>query len=332
MIFDWRELPEDLSMPPAPSAAHFDPPLDAWLLSRYADVAAALHDSRLRPAQSDAVGDMAVTRPAAQRALSAARLAEWQAKLEPLAERHALALPVDRPVDLVGEFAEPWCAAVAILVTEPAPDDLGRLLPLAQRVSAVAADPDNAALKPEAAAANAEIERTLAGRSLPMPGAAFVALTQTLPGFLAASWLVLLRHPAQLAALHADPLLITAAVDELLRYAGLARTVVRFAQAPLHLGGARITAGQKVILALNSANRDPLQFSDPNCLDVSRRAAGQLALGAGAHSCVAAGLIRMASAVATAAFVRRFPAAGVCEPVRWRGGSSFRAPAVLFAR
>ena len=332
MSFEWKEKPEDLAMPRPPSAAQFDPSLDAWILSRYADVAAALQDSRLRPAQSEAVPDMAWTRQASQRALPAALLAEWQAKIEPLAQRMATTLPVDRPVDLVAEFAEPLCAELAILVTAAPADDLERLLELARRVSAVAADPDAAALKPQAAAANAEIERSLAAGVFPMAGGAFVGLTQTLPALLATSWLALLRHPTELAALHADPNLIPAAIDELLRYAGLARTVVRFARAPLHLGGADIAAGQKVLLALTSANRDRHQFPDPNRLNVTGRAAGQLALGAGPHSCVGAGLIRMAMAASTRAFVQRFHAAQVCEPVRWRGGSGFRAPAVLFVQ
>jgi cytochrome P450 len=332
MSFEWKEKPEDLSMPPPPAAAHFDPSLEAWILSRYADVAAVLQDSRLRPAQSEAVPDMASTRHASQRALAASQLTEWQAEIEPLAYGQAMALPVDRPVDLVGEFAESWCSSIAVRVTRAPVGDLERLIGLARRVSAVAADPDNAASKPEAAPANAEIERSLATGGFPMAGGAFVGLTQTLPGLLATSWLALLRHPTELAALHADPKLIPAAVDELLRYAGLARTVVRFAQTPLALGGAEIAPGQKVILLLNSANRDPRQFADPNRLDVRRRAAGQLALGAGPHSCVGSGLIRMAMAVSTGAFVQRFHAAEVCEPVRWRGGSGFRAPEVLFAR
>jgi cytochrome P450 len=117
------------------------------------------------------------------------------------------------------------------------------------------------------------------------------------------------------------------AIEELLRYAGLARRVPRSARAPLNLGGAQIAAGQKVKLELNSANRDPEQFAEPNRLDLSRRGVRHLALGAGPQACPGAPLIRMAAKVATSAFVEKFHSAIVCEPIEWRGGASFRAPA-----
>jgi cytochrome P450 len=125
------------------------------------------------------------------------------------------------------------------------------------------------------------------------------------------------------------------AVEELLRYAGLARRITRIAQATLILDGVRIAAGQRVKLELNSANRDPEQFAEPNRLDLTRRGVRHLALGAGPHACPGAPLIRMASKVATSAFVEKFHSASVCEPIEWRGGASFRAPAsvpIFFSR
>jgi len=41
-------------------------------------------------------------------------------------------------------------------------------------------------------------------------------------------------------------------------------------------------------------------------------------------------LMAMVLAVATKMFVERFHAAEVCETVRWRGGTVFRAPAALY--
>ena len=84
-----------------------------------------------------------------------------------------------------------------------------------------------------------------------------------------------------------------------------------------------------MILMLASANRDPEQFPDPDRLDITRAAAGQIALGAGPHSCVGASLIRMAAAVATGAFVSRFDTAMRGTSIEWRGGSGFRWAASL---
>jgi cytochrome P450 len=54
------------------------------------------------------------------------------------------------------------------------------------------------------------------------------------------------------------------------------------------------------------ANRDPEQFPDPDRLDLSRGATGQLALGLGRSSCAGAWLVRAVLAAATSALLRRF--------------------------
>jgi cytochrome P450 len=337
--FGTSERPDDLLMPRPPCAPHFDRVPGAWVVSRYADVLAALHDSRLRPV-SDKTGDRTETyedmrssiRSDTITQLSHSQLSEWQAAIEQLAHSQMAALPRDRPVDLVGDFAEPWCTAVAFIVTGVGSERRARLTELARRVSAAAADPEDSDVKSAAASADSELARHFPASAFPMAGAAFVALAQTLPGFLANAWLALLRHPNELSRLNENPDLMPAAIEELLRYATLARRIMRLAHAHAELGGMRILAGQKVNLALNSANRDPEQFAEPNRLDLTRRAVRHLSLGAGPHSCAGAALIRMASAVATRAFVQKFHAGTVCEPVKWRGGIVFRAPAVLFAR
>jgi cytochrome P450 len=307
---------------------HFDPALGGWVLSQYADVFAALHDPRLSQ-----VGEIshARIRSDTQAALPPSRLAEWQSQIEPLARSTVAALPSDGPVDLVSEFALPWCTELACIVTGADRKNRPRFTELARQVSAAAADPDDAALKSAAAAANDELERSVPSGAIPMAGAAFVALSQTLPAFLARAWLALLRHPGELSRLRENSDLMPGAIEELLRYAGLARMIRRMAKTVVDLGDVRIAEGERVVLMLHAANRDPKQFPDPNRLDVTRRSAGHVAFGSGSHSCVGASLIRMAAAVATGAFVQRFAAADLREPVEWRGGTGFRVPAALYA-
>lgn len=331
----WSERPDDLAVPRPPGPPYFDQDLGEWVFSRYADVLAALHDPRLQPSGDPSESDdekQSSIRCDTQRGLSPIQILEWQVRIEPLAQSRMAALPTRQPVDLVAGFAEPWCADVAVIVTGAAAEDRKRLIELARRVSAATADPGDPGLKAAAVGADSELQRLLPSAAIPMAGAAFVGLAQTLPGFLATAWLALLRHPGELSALQANPDLMTAAVEELLRYAGLARRISRIARASGFVGDTLIPAGQKVNLALKSANRDPEQFVEPNRLDLTRRPVKHVALGAGPHSCAGAGLIRMVAAVATKAFVRQFHAAAVCEPVQWRGGPVFRAPAVLPVR
>ncbi|MFD8754809.1 cytochrome P450 [Kitasatospora sp. NPDC059577] len=128
--------------------------------------------------------------------------------------------------------------------------------------------------------------------------------------------LALLTHPEQLAALRAEPELIDGAVEEFARYDGPAPLAIRrFAREDVGIGGVTVPAGETVLLALGSANRDPGQFADPDRLDLRRRETGHLALGHGIHYCLGAPLARMETAVALTALLRRFPGLALDVPV-----------------
>jgi cytochrome P450 len=334
--FDERYV--DPLLPPQPVAPYHDPSREAWVLSRYADVLAALREPRLRlgrggsgdPRDIDDTSLQLRVRAETLAALSAPKLAQWQARLEPLAFALIDRLPYSRPVDIIEEFARPWSLTTAIIVTGANPTDSERLGSLARQVSLAAADPSNSALQRDVMTANTEIERNLQNSAIPMGGPAFVALSQTLPCFLANAWLALLRHPSELARLRSEPDLMPRAIEELLRYAGLTRKVSRHAIAPLILGNIPIAQGGRVILMLASANRDPEQFPIPDRLELTRRIPGHVAFGVGAHSCVGASLIRTMAAVATRVFVERFAEGQGNNTIEWHGGTGFRWAASLY--
>ena len=326
--------------PAQPQAASFDPALRAWVLSRYDDVLAAFYEPRLRLVASESEDDSEADDNVAQTsqraetlaALSASRLANWQAQIKPLAYTIVATLPADRPVDVIQEFARPWCLKLAVITTGADPLQAERLSALAYQVSieAAAIEPRDVGFKSRVAASNAELESALGSKGLPMAGPAFVALSQTLPCFLANAWLALLQHPAQLARLHAQPDLMPKAIEELLRYAGLVRILFRKATAHIELANVRIASGDRVALLVAVANRDPTKFAEPNRVDVGRHAIAQFSLGGGPHSCVGASLIRMAAAAATAAFTSRFVTAKLSCPVEWRGGFESRWTASIY--
>ncbi|MEJ8634299.1 MULTISPECIES: cytochrome P450 family protein [Streptomyces] len=120
--------------------------------------------------------------------------------------------------------------------------------------------------------------------------------------------LALLRHPAQLAALRADPTRIGPAVEELARYDGPALLAIRrFPVEEVTIGGVTVPAGETVLLSLASADRDPARFPEPDRLDLSRDTAGHLALGHGIHYCLGAPLARLETGIALSALLERFP-------------------------
>jgi cytochrome P450 len=104
--------------------------------------------------------------------------------------------------------------------------------------------------------------------------------------------LILMQHPDQLHLLQRDPALIKPAIEEILRFECPVKIVGRTNLIDRQLGGHTIRAGQRVLVLLGAANRDPGQFHDPECFDITRTPAPHLAFGAGPHFCLGATLSR----------------------------------------
>lgn len=125
----------------------------------------------------------------------------------------------------------------------------------------------------------------------------------------------LLLHPEQTQSLRDGEALIDSAVEELLRYLtilqfGLQRTALE----DVAVDGQQIKAGECVTISLPAANRDPERFDDPDQLDLSRAASGQLAFGHGIHQCIGQQLARIEMRIGYAALFRRFPTLRLAVP------------------
>ncbi|QFR00471.1 cytochrome P450 [Streptomyces phaeolivaceus] len=125
----------------------------------------------------------------------------------------------------------------------------------------------------------------------------------------------LLRHAEQLRRLVADPAVVPAAVEELLRhlpvqYTGLRRIAVE----DVEVGGVTVREGEGVILAVTAGNRDPRVFDDPGMLDVARGSRHHLTFGHGIHQCIGQGLARAQLQIALPAVFERFPGLRLAVP------------------
>ncbi|WP_250003869.1 cytochrome P450 [Actinoplanes sp. M2I2] len=103
----------------------------------------------------------------------------------------------------------------------------------------------------------------------------------------------LLRHPAELARVRADPSLIATAAEEMIRYDSPLHMFVRTAAEDVTIGGVRIPAGASIAALLGAANRDPAVFTAPDAFDVGRSPNPHLGFGAGLHFCLGAPLARI---------------------------------------
>jgi cytochrome P450 len=104
--------------------------------------------------------------------------------------------------------------------------------------------------------------------------------------------LLLMEHPDQLELLQRDPALIKPAIEEILRFECPAKIVGRTNLVERQLGEQTIRPGERVLVLLGAANRDPAQFPDPERFDITRTPAPHLAFGAGPHFCLGAALSR----------------------------------------
>jgi cytochrome P450 len=118
----------------------------------------------------------------------------------------------------------------------------------------------------------------------------------------------LLTHPGELDRLKADPALMPAAVNELLRYdGGVGTGSFRFTRTEIRLGDVVIPPDRILVLSISSANHDDAHFADPDALDLTRPAAAHLAFGHGLHYCVGAPLARMQMEIVLRRLLARYP-------------------------
>ena len=332
-----RDLLDSLS-PPETEEPYFDDVLGPWVLSRHADILAALRSPALSPTgphsrripQSHDERTRLKAREETLEVLSPAQLRAWSDRLTPEVRALADSMPAGRPVDIISEYARPLGLILAAIVTGVDFAKAKSLDETARRVSAYAAEPYDPTLRSGAKSASAELGRCFHSGPEALRDSGFVALSQTMPCLLGNAWFVLLRHPLQWGLLHRQPEMMEQALEELLRYACLSRILFRMAGEDVDLNGFLIRKGQRIILRIVAANRDPERFVHANQLDITRPGAGHLTLGAGLHSCVGASLIRMGAVAITHPLLKRFVTANLMQPVEWHGGSGFRSPLSLW--
>ena len=156
---------------------------------------------------------------------------------------------------------------------------------------------------------------------------------ETTVTLLGSGLFLLFTHPAQLAALRADPDLTPSAIEEIMRYDGpIENSLLRVPLEDVEIAGTVIRKGEGVVALTSVANRDPSVFPDPNRFDVGRRGATHLGFGHGIHFCLGAALARLEADVALRALLARFPTLDLAIPaeqVQWRPPLTTHGPVRL---
>jgi cytochrome P450 len=142
---------------------------------------------------------------------------------------------------------------------------------------------------------------------------------------------LLIEHPEQLEHVRADPKAAGKAVEEVLRMEGAIKLLHRWVTEDLEIRDRAIREGDRVLLVLGSANRDPRKFPEPERFDVTRSPNAHIAFGKGVHACIGAMLARIEMRLAVAAIAARLPGLRFADgaEARWTPSLASRGLAEL---
>ncbi|WP_315813566.1 cytochrome P450 [Bradyrhizobium sp. SZCCHNR2028] len=115
----------------------------------------------------------------------------------------------------------------------------------------------------------------------------------------------LARFPDQWARLRADPSLARNAFEEAVRFESPVQTFFRTTTRDVELGGVTIPEGEKVLMFLGSANRDPRRWEQPDSYDITRKVSGHVGFGSGIHMCVGQLVARLEGEAVLTALARK---------------------------
>lgn len=131
-------------------------------------------------------------------------------------------------------------------------------------------------------------------------------------------------NPDQYEKLHHDPSLARAAFEEVIRYEAPVQTFFRTTTRDVEIAGTTIPAGEKVLLFLGAANRDPRRWQDGNRFDITRRASGHVGFGAGIHACVGQMMARLEGEIVLTELATRVRSLRPAGPARRQLSNTLR--------
>ncbi|MEW6269939.1 MAG: cytochrome P450 [Thermodesulfobacteriota bacterium] len=118
----------------------------------------------------------------------------------------------------------------------------------------------------------------------------------------------LLAHRDAMDEVLADRTALDRAIEETLRWEAAVQYVSRETTREVEVAGVRLAAGELVMLAIGSANRDETRFADPDRFDMHRgNVAEHLAFGFGEHFCLGSNLARLEARIALNVLLDRLP-------------------------
>ncbi len=152
----------------------------------------------------------------------------------------------------------------------------------------------------------------------------------TTRNLLSGGLLALMENPDQYAWLMADlDGRLPTAREELLRWTSPVIYMRRTAKHDAELAGAKIKAGDKVVMYFGAANRDPAVFDRPEVLDLSRAENPHIAFGTGPHGCLGQHIARIEIDAMLREVLARMKDFELAAPVEWLASNFISGPKAM---
>ena len=153
---------------------------------------------------------------------------------------------------------------------------------------------------------------------------AFIVAMETTSALIASCVYRLLRDPDLYRSARENPALAEPIVAEVTRLECPVQRVVRIARRAASIGGQEIKEGDRILLLLGAANRDPAAFARSQELDASRGEVENVAFGGGKHFCLGTSLARLEARVALGHILRMPHALCLAGPQNWYAAKTIR--------
>lgn len=140
-------------------------------------------------------------------------------------------------------------------------------------------------------------------------------LDTTVNGLSAAIY-CLARFPEEWQRLRNDPSLARNAFEEAIRFESPVQTFFRTTTRDVDFSGFQVGEGEKILMFLAAANRDPRRWENPERYDVTRRTSGHVGFGSGIHMCVGQLVARLEGEAMLVALARKVATIEISGPVK----------------
>ena len=154
-------------------------------------------------------------------------------------------------------------------------------------------------------AAELDGEQLTAGDLMSFCSLLLVAGNVTTTNLVTNAMLSFIQHRPALDQLQADPSLLPAAIEEVLRYTSPVQFMFRITTGPVALSGQTVPAGSVVLAFIGSANRDSAKFVEAGKFDIRREPNPHIAFGHGIHYCLGAPLARLEGRIVLSILLQR---------------------------